>query len=377
MSNGEKSSFPTISVAIFSITYVVLHMIEISPMIVNFLTAVTGLFCLFVLFIKNVCLCSSFIALGTMASFLMLLSMLYNGNSNVANLLWIWAYLGVAATLFYCEIKSEFFEYFFWFVLLLFVYKMLSGVAVGDALAFGSENNISAQLVFFLGIFLITKSKSKNFFSIPYMPIIISIAVTAWSGSRAGLLSLVTMLVFSIFYNTFFARTSNFRNVVYILIAVVLGYIVILKLAGDYFAIFFMKMERYGGASIRSVIWTEYVEGAFSNIFNLLFGIETHNTTYTYMNLFGGNPHNSFLTLHARFGIVGFVGIVYAIVSSTINFIRDKELILLGVMAMAYVRMFFDWVAFPGVYDVFFWYVILYLLDKRHKKLLNVRKVPF
>lgn len=369
MDNGQNSILPTISVAIFSIAYVVLHLVEISPVIVNLLIAVTGLFCLLVLFIKNICLFPGFIVLGTTASLLMLLCMLYNGNSNAANLLWIWTYLGVAASLFYCKIRSAFFECFFWFILLLFVYKMLSGVAVSDAIALGSENNVSAQLVFFLGLFLIAKNKYGKLLSIPYIPIIVSIAVTAWSGSRAGVVSLVTILLFAVLYNIFFAKTSNLRNVVSILIALGISCVIISSFAGDYFTTLLMKMERYGNTSIRSVIWSEYVGGTFDSFLNLLFGTNTNNTAYTYMSFYGGNPHNSFLMLHARFGIVGFLGIIYVVVKSMILLILDKELILFGVMIMVLVRMFYDWVAFPGIYDVFFWYLILYLFDRFYKKM--------
>ena len=124
------------------------------------------------------------------------------------------------------------------------------------------------------------------------------------------------------------------------------------------------KLDRYGNASIRTEIWKEYLHGVLSNVGNFLLGVKTSDGIYRWLSFYNGNTHNSFLMLHAKFGLLAFVLLMILISVVIRKAIKEKNYIMIIVLISASARMFFDWIAFPGLYDILFWYMLLYVFDR-------------
>lgn len=124
------------------------------------------------------------------------------------------------------------------------------------------------------------------------------------------------------------------------------------------------KINRYGGTSIRTEIWREYILGVLSNAGNFIFGADTSNVMYHWLSFYSGNTHNSFLMLHAKFGIVALLMVIILLFVVLHKSIQEKNYIMMVTVIVAIARMFFDWISFPGLYDILFWYMFLYALDK-------------
>ena len=86
---------------------------------------------------------------------------------------------------------------------------------------------------------------------------------------------------------------------------------------------------------------------------------------YRWLSFYSGNTHNSFLMLHAKFGIVAFLMVIILLFAVLHKSIREKNYIMIVTVMVAIARIFFDWISFPGLYDILFWYMFLYTLDKK------------
>ena len=125
------------------------------------------------------------------------------------------------------------------------------------------------------------------------------------------------------------------------------------------------KLHRYGSGSIRTEIWREYKQGIEENIGNFFLGANTSNGTYQWLSFYNGNTHNSFLMLHAKFGLLALGLLIVLIFLVVHKAIKEKNYIMIIILLAASARMFFDWIAFPGLYDVLFWYMYLYILSRQ------------
>ena len=95
-------------------------------------------------------------------------------------------------------------------------------------------------------------------------------------------------------------------------------------------------------------------------------GANTSNGTYQWLSFYNGNTHNSFLMLHAKFGLLALGLLIVLIFLVVHKAIKEKNYIMIIILLAASARMFFDWIAFPGLYDVLFWYMYLYILSRQN-----------
>ena len=70
--------------------------------------------------------------------------------------------------------------------------------------------------------------------------------------------------------------------------------------------------------------------------------------------------------LHAKFGLLALGLLIVLIFLVVHKAIKEKNYIMIIILLAASARMFFDWIAFPGLYDVLFWYMYLYILRRQN-----------
>ena len=350
---------------LFVATYIIGHIADIPSLLANFLIACVGIFALFYCLYKygsnkyN----SYLIVFGILFSSLMLISILYNGNSDMQDILWIWAYMGIAALIYEFDIPKRTFEICSWFFVILILAHIIRGGTPREFLRMGSENNISAYLIFFiLAGYLGRLSDHK---SLKYLLPLFCLVISLWTGSRGGALA-AAVLVICVFLHNFLAiKKGKFFTLVKICLLLAVSYWLLNAVLGDFISAFIDKIDQYGGESIRTEIWAEYISGIFDSIGNVLLGVNILGHKYLLLNSYSGNTHNSFLMLHAKFGLIACVLLLLLMAKVLIKSTREKKALLLVVLITSGTRMLFDWVAFTGLYDVLFWYMFIYTIDNR------------
>lgn len=83
---------------------------------------------------------------------------------------------------------------------------------------------------------------------------------------------------------------------------------------------FISRFSEYGLKSVRINIWSEYLEKTLDSGKNLFLGVDCSTGKYlgTYKQ-----PHNSYLELHAKFGIIGFI--IVDIIDKNIFFTLQRK----------------------------------------------------
>lgn len=363
-----KINVSSILFVLFSYVFMITHVVEIKSLLANFLVALLGILALIISLLKkkNSKQYGYLVTVGIIFSLFMLLSIVYNGNADLLDLIWIWCYLGIAILIYENEISQK--VYFFVassIIIWIFAY-ILSGKDAAQFLTYGSQNNISAYVLFFVIIYYISNIVHNK--KQPYILLFLTAAICLWTGSRAGILASFVLIIGNFVCNFLFIKKGKTIELLKWLIVLFVAIWLLNHYFGPYLMPLFYKIERYGNTSIRTEIWSEYLNGAFNSFYNLVLGVNIKDSGFRLLNFYGGNVHNSFLALHAKFGLLPFVDIIILIVKTIKKIITEKKYAFLVVLSTVCVRMYFDWIAFPGLYDVFFWYFFLYLTNNNSKE---------
>ena len=109
--------------------------------------------------------------------------------------------------------------------------------------------------------------------------------------------------------------------------------------------------------SNRLLIWKEYIDKAKSSIAYVLFGAPQRGSFW--MDLYADNLHNSFFQLHAKYGIIMLIYVVFILAKRSLQYYRRKEMYLLIPMIGMIIRMNTDYTNFNAMLDMLFIYLIL------------------
>lgn len=359
----DKIFIAHLFIAIFSVVAVIVQISDaIDDTTMNMYKALCGLCCFVLAFIIGNCKLRGRILLyGGIMSALMAISIIYNGNARYVNLLWIWAYLGVTQLVFEYGASRLLSQIIVYLGCLYFIYNSLFGDMVSaEILGHGSANNVSILCIYLLSIYFLSLKRVEN--SLPYIPTLLILFISVWTANRSGIISAFIFFIFTFFINLKRSKTRKEKIVNYLVIGIIVT--VAMYLSIRYIALIdealMYKLDRQGMESARSILWKEYLNGCFDSLGNFLFGVPSNTPVYPNLRYYEGNPHNSFLMLHSKFGLWGFLFIILSLGRCFIKVIRKKDYIILGLLIIISVRAFFDWSAFPGLLDVLFWYFVLY-----------------
>lgn len=350
---------------LFVIAFMGGHILKIQSLVANFLIALVGLCALaYGILKKGINGINSYLILvGVLYTILMIISLLYNGNADYMELLWIWSYMGIAILTYEFGISKRVYWCVAYLIIALICIYIIRGGAANNLLSMGSQNNISAYIIFFVIMGYLSVMKEKK--TIKYFASFLTLAICLWTGSRAGIISAFLLLAGTFLYNFFAIKGQKAQSLVKWCALIGFAVWAVNHFFGKYLLGLSAKLVRYGSGSIRTEIWREYIQGVLSNVGNFFLGPNTSNRIYRWLSFYNGNAHNSFLMLHAKFGLLAIALLIVLMYQVVHKAIREKNFIILIVLLSASARMFFDWIAFPGLYDVLFWYMFLYVLHKR------------
>lgn len=362
----EEFTVENILIVIFAAAYMISRFTSLPMSVGNILVALSGLLCFAYVIIKKGMwgrTNSVVILIAILLTASMILSIIYNSNANLSNILWIWSYCGVALLVGQFHIETNVLYGIFYANVIIFMGYAIVGVNPDQVINTGSGNNISVVLLaFMLLAYLESVLQNKR---LSYIPALVTVILSLWGNGRAGLLASVFFLVMLFVYNFLAVKKGKIKNLVVVFVLSVIVIYIVQYFFGDSVELFLYKLDRYGTDSARFEIWREYINGMFENIGNFCFGINTTSLHYPTLKFYSGNTHNAFLMLHAKYGLVGFLCYLIIIIKAYIKMFKRKNVMYIIIFTTIVIRSFFDWTGFPGIFDVFFWYMLIYCLDSR------------
>jgi hypothetical protein len=122
-------------------------------------------------------------------------------------------------------------------------------------------------------------------------------------------------------------------------------------------------------ANPRSEIILEYLNN-IDTLWDFVLGINISEIPL--FEQWGNNLHNSFLHLHADYGIGGVLLIIFCTMKQMLRLARNHEWYILIILFALFLRSFTDKVAFAGIYDPIYVYILFFSIKKRYDDTENV-----
>lgn len=245
-----------------------------------------------------------------------------------------------------------FWAYFLYILYFIFSFGFNDMDAYNDIFAGSSRNYVSAILLFisvllYLSLYQVNKSVSLIY------PILTLFATVALAGRSGLALSSILLLYFLML-------SKEFKYLKLILLVIGI-FIVFYNMP---LILNFMETKtsfNQGLDSPRYIKNREYMTGIFDNL-DFIIGrkIDSCCTTIVF---YERNPHNSFVMGHLRYGIIHTIFVLLAFLYVLVT----RNLFLIMMALVLYVRAFLDTILFFTAFDVVFFY-LLFLSYSLHTK---------
>lgn len=303
--------------------------------------------------------------LACVFSVLSIVSSFYNGNESPLSFVWVWTYMGIGCLAASCSRNSTPFAVTSALVTIVYLAAMLMGADPNTLMVVGSRNNISVVLLLILCLYYLVAVSNQNR-DVSVAPSILCFVACVMAEGRAGVLVSLFIVVVTVLRKLLRSKRNVVKSVILILVLIAVAGVVVYLFWGS----IQLVLDRFKDDGFtedgRQSLLSEYFAGLGSSVGNLLFGVPFEE--YHWLSHFE-NPHNSFVLLHSRFGLIAFLFVVGALIRSCCIFFRQRKFFLLLITLALAVRSITDSICFSGIVDVFWWAFVLkaqveYRLDK-------------
>ena len=365
----DKKMFPSWIVLVYGILETLKYLKIIPIMTVNILGCIMGALSFFYTFKKEgiyIKYILFFIIYTTMG----VLSFFYNGNIDFQELLWPLFFGGISLLIITFRIDERFAIVPVYFFAVMMLFMFLRYGSIYDLSFSESRNYSSVYLLSFYSIYIIVREKQKKT-NIEIVPLVVVMVCSFLSAGRGGMISFALFAALALLYSCAknigrvtkqSIKIHNLTIVLFVLIA-----IAVLIYSGIIARVFEMiknmltyYLSKGMNSSSREAIWSDYLGQIVLSPMSFLFGPQIGGTYI--LEMFNWNLHNSYLMMYARYGTVVFIMIAILMVKSGVYVVKQKRWILLIVLITVFIRCFTDCIAFNGVMDIT-WYYLLFFWD--------------
>lgn len=287
-----------------------------------------------------------------------LLSFFYNSNAEIVELLWPLGFMGIGLLQLNFKMKPRMLMVCF-FIFCFF--SIFSIYIAGSSLFLStqtSRNNISVYALVYLCLYMFSCYKNKQ--SVSFLPCIIYFITCVFATGRGGIV--VSSIVLILFLISDMKGGKSKRRKLWVALMVLLGAVVIFYIfnsnLGDFISFSFNRFQERGMQTSRNGIWSDYLSVTGTSILNMLFGSRIGGTYI--LDGFSTNLHNSFLMLHAKYGVFGLLLVLYLMYKSMRCFVKERNMYYIIPFIAVVVRMMLDYTNFNGILDVVLINIILY-----------------
>jgi hypothetical protein len=260
---------------------------------------------------------------------------------------------------------------FYW----LFVFTIAIGLAaywdeaepLGAIIPGASTNGLPSYLIVVQISYSLIFYLKKN--RLPVISSIATLIVAIFGLGRASMIVAALILLFSIFTN---AITSKSDRKILFRSAAIATLPLVLYLYESHNYIFIFVEQLIQGSKFSASVMDDARKVQIDDYFNkldawrFLFGADYSNTSIN--QYFGGKPDNSYIRLHAYFGISGFFLVMISLLLIAISDrLKTQKIIALILISMSLLRATTEAIFFPSVLD-FFYFLYLFIFFRFSKK---------
>ena len=308
-----------------------------------------------------------------------LMNMLFIGNSDIKQIVYgVFIMPCLAVLLFFYKIRYWVSLVLFYSIALFFcAYILQNGPFVNNEteILTNSRNYVSFfvllySLPYFIHCYDINKVPSLI---VPIICVLISI----FSIGRAGIIGSLILLTGILYLKMI--QNNKLRTVYRMAFFLILFTTITIGVNDDLIDIYFSRFAENGMDSYGRIdAWLEYIK-SLTNPANFLFGTRIKSLYYTTWYL-EGSLHNSYLTLHARLGMIGLLSIFFMI-KGLWQLIKQRCYPLIPIIAALLIKGITD-ADTGGTYsggDIYVFYlalVYLYSYDRRINERKSFRVLP-
>ena len=297
------------------------------------------------------------------------ISLLYNDNADVQELLWPFGTMGIRIMLlnFTIPYRTMLLYYYAFCGVFIVIYFLRGTISLVDRVS--SRNAVSILTLLVFGFLMISAYENRKTVSLD-VPLIFFFVCFLAVGRGGILLALLVLALFMVF------RFQNGRSSLrkwYALplyaLGLVIVYLLIMRFVPRLIEDVIENFESKQLQSLRSQIWREYISKTSHSFSNILFGAPVSGNRI--LDRYTDNLHNSFLALHSKYGIAMLLSVAGMLLSSLIRFIQKKNYYFLIVFLAILFRMNFEYCDFNGCIDNLLIYLWFYYANvgKRHPSL--------
>lgn len=269
------------------------------------------------------------------------LNILFVGNTSVSDIVFLVFFAGIYQLLVDDELDERFILAAIYMDCLLVAFAIIK-TGFGRPI-FGELSNNFVSVLLFLPTIVYYIRKEYDHGKISILPALAVTLTCFLAIGRAGIITSAVLLLFIVSYATFSdknwdnARKQALFRVGVICTAFVLLGVFLLFLDKLLTITVFARFSRYGMYGTgRMAIWEEYITTMAKDVKSILLGVEYSQLPL--MVRYRNNLHNSYLNLHADYGIAVLFYTIYMFVSNCFRCIRAGKWIYLSVMTVLFVR---------------------------------------
>lgn len=192
-------------------------------------------------------------------------------------------------------------------VLSMIVYRWFILGLDAEEITVNSRNYIVFYLFLYFTPIVLSNYKNNDMPSVVFPIAFLVLAIIA-----IGRGSIIISVTFFVGWLLNRIQTSSHKKILFVtMVCIIAPTIYALFMSEDADLLFSRFEERGMESHQRTDAWYQYIDYTFNNLFNLILG--TKVSTVPYVRALENSLHNSYLTVHARMGIVGlwYLSLVY------------------------------------------------------------------
>lgn len=286
-----------------------------------------------------------------------LLGSIINQNIEIQEAMWPLGFMGMAMLILNFNINKKIVKLVFYFIAFYLLGSILLN-GIDNYQLSSSRNSISIIMLFYFSLLIIHLVKEKQ--GISYFPILLSLLVVTIAIGRSGIFTfLIISFVFIFINRSTYPYNIKINSKFLITITIIsLALLFGIDRLPELFPMAYSNFQENGLESSRTFIWKDYISASMSSIKNVLFGTPIEGTFF--LDLYSNNLHNSFLMLHAKYGLVIVLLVIALIIRAVIHFIKTQNSVLLIILISVLFRMQFDYTNFNAQLDVILIYLVFH-----------------
>ncbi len=212
-----------------------------------------------------------------------------------------------------------------------------------------SINYISALLTFGLIGYCISRHFREK--RVSFIILCLYLYESYFLYSRTSIVISLLVFAFCLPYTSLF---KNRLDILFILLFIATPLIIYFKFDTIQELMLSTKWKK-GFDTPRFSLWIDYYNSL--DLTSLFFGSNLNDISS--IANFAGNPHNSFITLFSKVGIIGFT-VTFLLYIYNMNYmIKNKQYLFILLSLVMILRIFFDKLIFFGTYDYYFMFFLI------------------